>query len=118
MSIDHKKISKFLSYVLRDRPDEIGLALDANGWAEIDDLIARAESSASVTLTPELLHGVVRTNDKQRFAISDDGRRIRASQGHSVEVDLALAPTRPPEVRSTARPPDSSTPFAATGSSR
>lgn len=98
MSVDHKKISKFLSYVLRHRPDEIGLALDTNGWAAIDDLIARAESSASVTLTPELLQEVVRTNDKQRFAISDDGTRIRASQGHSVEVDLALAPTQPPEV--------------------
>ncbi len=93
----HKKISKFLSYVLRHRPDEIGLTLDDNGWADIDDLIERARTT-SVGLTHELLYEIVRSNDKQRFAINDDGKRIRASQGHSVEVDLALEPKQPPEV--------------------
>ena len=90
------KTSKFLSYVLRHRPDDIGLALDANRWALVEVLISRA-NAASISLDRELLHEIVRTNDKQRFQLSDDGTRIRANQGHSVEVDLALDPVEPPE---------------------
>ncbi len=94
---DLVRTSKFLSYVLRHRPDEIGLTLDENGWASIAELIERAKS-ASVTLTEDLISEVVRENDKKRFAISEDGTRIRASQGHSVEIDLALEPKQPPEI--------------------
>lgn len=90
------RASKFLSYVLRHRPDTIGLALDAEGWASVDELLARSQATRT-PLTRELLDEVVRTNDKQRFRFSDDGARIRASQGHSVAVDLALAPQEPPE---------------------
>ena len=97
MGEDQQKTSKFLTYVLRHRPDGIGLTLDANGWADIDDLVARA-ATANVALTRESIAAIVRDNDKKRFAISDDGRRIRASQGHSVAVDLALEPREPPEV--------------------
>ena len=86
--------SRFLSYVLRHRPDAIGLELDAEGWANIGELIVKAD----VPLTRELLLEIVRTNDKKRFAISNDGRSIRASQGHSVEVDLGLEPRQPPDV--------------------
>jgi putative RNA 2'-phosphotransferase len=88
------KVSKFLSYVLRHRPDAIGLALDTEGWASISELIDKAKSQ--MTLTDDLIQEVVSTNDKQRFSISDDGRRIRASQGHSVDVDLGLEPLQPP----------------------
>lgn len=97
MGDDPKKISKFLSYVLRHRPDEIGLTLDPNGWVPVADLIERSRA-ASVVLTEDLVREIVRSNDKRRFALSDDGTRIRASQGHSVEVDLALEPRQPPEV--------------------
>lgn len=97
MSADHHKISEFLSYVLRHRPDEIGLTLDANGWAQVSELIERSRT-ASVNLTEELIRQIVRSSDKQRFALSDDGMRIRANQGHSVEVDLALEPKQPPEI--------------------
>jgi putative RNA 2'-phosphotransferase len=96
MSKDSSRISKYLSYVLRHRPDEIGLVLDSNGWALIADLIERARL-ASVHLTVEEIRDIVRSNDKRRFAISDDGTKIRANQGHSVEVDLALEPKQPPE---------------------
>ena len=94
---DDEKTSKFLSYVLRHRPDEIGLVLDENGWASVSDLIDRAKS-AGVVLTQERLRDIVRSNDKQRFALSDDETRIRASQGHSIKVDLALVPKQPPEI--------------------
>ena len=97
MSAENQKVSKFLSYVLRHRPDEIGLTLDANGWALIADLIERSKA-ASIVLSEDLIREIVLSSDKQRFALSRDGKRIRANQGHSVEVDLALEPKRPPEI--------------------
>jgi len=96
MSTSDSKTSKFLSYVLRHRPDEIGLTLDANGWALVSDLIERSKS-ASVHLTLDSIREIVRSSDKQRFALSDDGTKIRANQGHSVDVNLALEPKQPPE---------------------
>ena len=86
--------SRFLSLVLRHRPERIGLDLNANGWADIDTLIALA--APTHRLDRALIDAVVAGNDKQRFAISADGRRIRANQGHSVAVDLALPPATPP----------------------
>jgi putative RNA 2'-phosphotransferase len=89
--------SKLLSYVLRHRPDSIGLQLDAQGWVAVDELLARLHTHGK-PLERALLDRVVLQNDKQRFAFSPDGARIRASQGHSVEVDLALQPQVPPPV--------------------
>lgn len=88
-----KDISKFLSYVLRHKPGAIGITLDPEGWADIEELIAKA----SVPITHELLKEVVETNDKKRFAISEDALSIRANQGHSIEVNLGLEPIEPPE---------------------
>lgn len=88
------KISKFLSYVLRHKPDSIGLELDVEGWASISDLINKAD----IPITRELLNTVISTNDKQRFAISKDGLFIRANQGHSLNIDLKLHPLLPPEL--------------------
>lgn len=90
------KTSKFLSLVLRHDPATIGLSLDQNGWADVDELIALANQRGK-RLTRELLEIVVETNDKRRFAISPDGTKIRANQGHSVEVDLKLPAQEPPE---------------------
>lgn len=87
------KVSKYLSKHLRHQPERIGLRLDAGGWVEIDTLIAAA-GAHGFRFTREELDHVVAANDKQRFAI--DGTRIRASQGHSVEVDLGLPPATPP----------------------
>src|SRR5213592_4992602 len=87
------KVSKYLSKHLRHQPESIGLTLDAGGWVEIDALIAAAAADG-LRMTREELDHVVAANDKQRFAI--DGTRIRASQGHSIEVDLGLPPATPP----------------------
>jgi putative RNA 2'-phosphotransferase len=89
--------SKFLSLVLRHKPEAIGLSLDTNGWADIDDLLARARPHRAIDRA--LLDAVVAGNDKQRFAISADGLRIRANQGHSVTtIELGLNPSEPPAV--------------------
>ena len=89
-------ISKFMSLVLRHQPQHIGLTLNAAGWADVADLLARA-GGAGRAITRDQLNEVVATSDKRRFALSDDGLRIRANQGHSVEVDLGLPPVTPPE---------------------
>lgn len=88
--------SKFLALVLRHRPEAIGLVLDDAGWADIDALIACA--APHHPLTRDLIERVVAGNDKQRYAISDDGRRIRARQGHSIDVDLGPPALTPPAV--------------------
>ena len=87
------KVSKYLSKHLRHQPERIGLALDPAGWVEIDTLIAAA-GTHGFRFTREELDHVVATNDKRRFVI--EGTRIRASQGHSIEVDLGLPPATPP----------------------
>lgn len=88
-------ISKFLSLVLRHQPQKIGLQPDSAGWVRIDELQARAAAHGK-TISRALLQQVVESNDKQRFAISENGLSIRANQGHSIAVDLALAPAAPP----------------------
>jgi len=89
------RISKFLSLVLRHDPARIGITLDDAGWTAVTALLAAA-AAHGVTLTREDLAELVASSDKQRFALSADGDRIRANQGHSVEVDLELPPTPPP----------------------
>jgi putative RNA 2'-phosphotransferase len=89
--------SKFLSLVLRHQPEVIGMKLDDEGWLAIDVLIANVNQHGHA-LTLELLHEIVATSDKKRFALSDDGLRIRANQGHSVAgVDLKLEKQTPPD---------------------
>ncbi|MFE0328224.1 RNA 2'-phosphotransferase [Streptomyces sp. Y2F8-2] len=87
------KVSKYLSKHLRHQPDRIGIKLEDGGWVEIDTLLAAA-AAHGFPITREELDRVVATNDKKRFAI--EGTRIRASQGHSVDVDLGLPPATPP----------------------
>lgn len=91
-----EKTSKFLSFVLRHKPEAIGLELDPNGWVDLAELIEKA--SSEISLDRGLIQQVVATSDKQRFALSEDGERIRANQGHSVKVDLELTPKDPPTV--------------------
>lgn len=86
---DLNKTSKYFSYILRHKPDAIDLTLDDQGWADIDELITKTSDFA---LSKELLNIIVETNDKQRFGISADGTKIRANQGHSIDIDLELKP--------------------------
>ncbi|MEU6661693.1 RNA 2'-phosphotransferase [Streptomyces sp. NPDC046821] len=87
------KVSKYLSKHLRHQPERIGLTLDEGGWVEIGTLLAAAAAHGFRITRDELDH-VVATNDKRRFAI--EGSRIRASQGHTVAVDLGLPTATPP----------------------
>ncbi len=88
--------SKFMSLVLRHRPELIGLELDDAGWADVEALMAGAREQG-YDMDLARLQDVVATCKKQRFALSDDGKRIRANQGHSVDVELGLEPETPPD---------------------
>ncbi|MFZ1946742.1 MAG: RNA 2'-phosphotransferase, partial [bacterium] len=90
------RLSKFVSLVLRHQPEIAGLTLGQGGWVEIEDLVAGAKK-AGVELSPEALRDIVEREERKRFTISDDGRRIKANYGHSLPVDLGLEPTQPPE---------------------
>lgn len=90
------QMSKAISRVLRHRPDSAGVVLDGHGWCRIDELLAGL-ALRGVAISRAELNIIVRTNNKQRFALSADGQFIRASQGHSVSgVDLQLRAKTPP----------------------
>lgn len=90
-----KSVSKFLSLHLRHAPLELGLTLEPGGWVPVDALLDGA-TRKGFSITREELDRVVAESDKQRFAFDETGTRIRANQGHSVQVDLQLPPSEPP----------------------
>lgn len=91
------KVSKYLSKHLRHEPEALGLELAPGGWVGVDELLA-ACARRGFRVSRLELEEVVAGSDKQRFAFDEAGARIRANQGHSVEVDLQLAPATPPAV--------------------
>ncbi len=90
-----KKTSKFLSLILRHKPETVGIELDTNGWVEVGLLLEGLKASGH-EISREQLELVVRDNDKQRFVISEG--RIRANQGHSLDIDLGLDAMEPPRI--------------------
>ena len=87
--------SKFMSLILRHKPEAIGIRLDEHGWAKVDELIAGIAKTRKFNM--EMLEEIVRTDEKQRYSFSEDKKRIRANQGHSVPVDVELEEAEPPE---------------------
>lgn len=92
---EQKRISKFLSYVLRHSPESIGVELDSAGWVDVSTLLD-AINECDKPLTQEQLEQIVSENPKRRFEFSEDQMLIRARQGHSITVDLGLDPMAPP----------------------
>lgn len=90
-----KRVSKFLSLVLRHKPETIGITLDENGWVSVEELLEAMHKNGK-QITIEQLEDVVKNNDKKRFIIEDS--RIRANQGHSLNVDLKLTTAVPPKI--------------------
>lgn len=89
-----EKHSRFLSFILRHKPEEIGITLDSAGWVSVSELL-EAVSKNNQPLTLEQLNFIVENNDKKRFSFSEDGTMIRASQGHSIKVDLGYTSVEP-----------------------
>ena len=97
MSNTEMRISKFLSLVLRHQPEMIGIQLDASGWANVNDLLEKANKHG-VKIDREILNHIVETNSKKRFAFNNTLDKIRASQGHSIEIELGYTSQKPPEI--------------------
>ncbi|MFC0514005.1 RNA 2'-phosphotransferase [Mucilaginibacter angelicae] len=90
-------LSKFLSLILRHQPELIDIKLDEQGWVAVDELLQKAGAYGK-PISPEALDYIVETNAKKRFAFDDARQKIRASQGHSVGVELGYEPQTPPDV--------------------
>ena len=86
---------KFISLILRHKPETIGITLDEHGWANVDELIEGV--SKTYPLTRESLEEIVRTDEKQRYSFNEDHSLIRANQGHSIPVDVELKEVKPPK---------------------
>ena len=91
-------ISRYISLILRHKPEVIGITLDEHGWADVDALIRGIRENKEPTFSRELLDEIVRTDSKQRYAYNEDHTWIRASQGHSIPVDVELTQAMPPEL--------------------
>ena len=91
-----KSTSKFISLILRHKPETIGITLDDHGWADTKELIEGVNKTHPLTM--EILEEIVRTDEKQRYSFNEDKTRIRANQGHSIPIDADLTETEPPEV--------------------
>ena len=98
MAIKIKDTSKFISLILRHKPETIGISLDEHGWADVQELIAGINASGNLQLDMDLLEEIVRTDEKQRYSFNEDHTLIRANQGHSIPVDVELEEKIPPAV--------------------
>ena len=92
---DLTRISKYISLILRHKPEVIGIHLDAHGWADVNALLAGI--SKKYPINRDILEEIVQSDEKQRYSFSEDGTKIRANQGHSIQVDVELTLTEPPE---------------------
>lgn len=88
--------SRFISLILRHRPDTIGITLDEHGWANVEELISGISKTQPITM--EILEEIVSTDNKQRYSFNEDKTLIRANQGHSIPVDVELEAITPPPV--------------------
>ena len=93
-----RSTGKFISLILRHKPEVIGITLDKHGWADIHALIDGVNATGRYHLTQETLEEIVHTDEKQRYAFNEDHTRIRANQGHSISVDVELEQRTPPSV--------------------
>ena len=93
-----KNTSKFISLILRHRPEAIGISLDEHGWADVQELIDGINRSGGHSLDMEKLEEIVRTDEKQRYSFNEDHTLIRANQGHSIPVDVELEEKTPPDI--------------------
>ena len=99
---DLTRISKYISLILRHKPEVIGIQLDTHGWADVNALLAGI--SRKYPINRDILEEIVQSDEKQRYSFSEDGTKIRANQGHSIQVDVELPVTEPPKP-STTEPP-------------
>lgn len=97
MIMNKLKLSRFISFILRHKPESIGITLDEHGWASVSELLSGINASGN-EIDMQTLEEIVAEDEKQRYSFSADKTKIRANQGHSVNVDVELKQTEPPEI--------------------
>lgn len=95
--LDDIKLGKFLSLILRHKPETVGITLDKNGWVDVNELIEKIKLSGRY-IDMEILERIVRENNKKRYSFDENKKKIRANQGHSIEVELNLKEMTPPTI--------------------
>lgn len=93
----HEKLGRFLSLILRHHPETIGITLDEYGWADVKQLLQNMNEHGK-NINMKILETIVAENDKQRYSFNEDHSKIRANQGHSINVNLQLASKIPPDI--------------------
>ena len=93
-----KNTSKFISLILRHKPETIGISLDEHGWADVQELIDGVNQTDGHVLDMDLLEEIVRIDEKQRYSFNEERTLIRANQGHSIPVDVELEEKIPPDI--------------------
>ena len=96
MKQDNKETSKYISLILRHKPEVIGITLDEYGWANVDELIEGVSRTHKLDMA--ILEQIVAEDEKQRYSFNEDKTLIRANQGHSIPVDVELEEQQPPEI--------------------
>lgn len=91
-----KSTSKFLSLILRHKPEVAGITLNEHGWADVEELITGVQKTRP--FDRETLERIVAADEKQRYSFNKDHTLIRANQGHSIPVDVELPVMEPPEI--------------------
>jgi len=89
---DLTRTGRFLSLILRHDPAKVGITLDSHGWANVDELLK------GMNITSEVLNAIVDTNNKKRYSFNENKTKIRANQGHSIDIDLGFEAEEPPDV--------------------
>lgn len=98
MVMDLTGLSKFIALILRHKPEAVGITLDEHGWADVQELIDGINKADGYSIDKQTLEEIVRTDGKQRYSFNEDKTKIRANQGHSVNVDVELKKTEPPVI--------------------
>ena len=93
----YEKLSKYISMILRHKPEAAGICLDEHGWAKVDELLTGIKNTGR-EITMEILEEIVASDNKQRYSFNEDKTLIRANQGHSISVDVEMQELIPPEV--------------------
>ncbi len=90
------KISRFISLILRHKPETIGITLDEHGWANVEELIVGVNKKYLIDI--QILEKIVNEDNKNRYSFNEDKTMIRANQGHSIPVDVELKKLNPPDI--------------------
>lgn len=90
------EVSRYMSLILRHKPETIGISLDEHGWANVEELIAGIAKNNDFNM--DILEEIVRTDEKQRYSFNEDKTLIRANQGHSIPVDVDLEEQEPSKI--------------------